>query len=34
MYRFVKQVFNALLSFSGSLSAKYISLDNQPINNV
>ena len=30
MFRIIKQVFIALLSFSGSLATKYTSLNNQP----
>ena len=30
MFRLIKQVFIALLSFSGSLSTKYVSLNGKP----
>ena len=30
MFRFIKQVFVALLSFNGSLDTKWISLNNEP----
>ena len=30
MFRLIKQVFITLLSFSGSLATKYVSLNNEP----